>query len=140
MFETGPENLTQAFFTDLHITVPLTPDPPMAFTVPTTGLPFTSSRSISPSPHRPLPSIEETFEYIDDDNPIPPSQQHPEAQNVTRKRDAFLNMLAWLRGDQQGEEEEIDHDLIIPDQDQDQPDEPGIYYYETKDTCCIHSC
>ncbi|KAK6521618.1 hypothetical protein TWF506_001831 [Arthrobotrys conoides] len=84
-----------------------------------------SSRSISPSPHRPLlsPSLStttssESVEYI--------HQQHPEAQNVTRKRDAFLNMLAWLRGDQQGEEEEVDQDLIIPDQDlPDDPETPG---------------
>ncbi|KAK6506893.1 hypothetical protein TWF481_005351 [Arthrobotrys musiformis] len=84
-----------------------------------------SSRSISPSPHahRPLLSpssstTSESVEYI--------HQQHPEAQNVTRKRDAFLNMLAWLRGDQQGEEEEVDQDLIIPDQDlPDEPETPG---------------
>ncbi|RVD88071.1 uncharacterized protein DFL_002269 [Arthrobotrys flagrans] len=82
------------------------------------------SRSISPSPHRPLlsPSLStptsESVEYI--------HQQHPEAQSVTRKRDAFLNMLAWLRGDQQGEEEEVDQDLIIPDQDlPDEPETPG---------------
>ncbi|KAK6534762.1 hypothetical protein TWF281_006063 [Arthrobotrys megalospora] len=81
--------------------------------------PSSSSRSISPSPHRSLasPTISDSVEYI---------HQHPEAQNVTRKRDAFLNMLAWLRGDQPGEEEEVDQDLIIPDQDlPDDPETPG---------------
>ncbi|KAK6362096.1 hypothetical protein TWF730_005794 [Orbilia blumenaviensis] len=89
-----------------------------------------SSRSISPSPHRsssPIQtsisasastSIPESIEYI--------NRQYPEGQGVTRKRDAFFNMLAWLRGDQPGEEEEVDQDLIIPDQDlPDEPETPG---------------
>ncbi|KAF3128499.1 hypothetical protein TWF594_009410 [Orbilia oligospora] len=83
---------------------------------PSSSSSSSSSRPISPSLSTTTSS--ESVEYI--------HQQHPEAQNVIRKRDAFLNMLAWLRGDQQGEEEEVDQDLIIPDQDlPDDPETPG---------------
>ncbi|KAJ6264844.1 hypothetical protein Dda_0997 [Drechslerella dactyloides] len=52
-------------------------------------------------------------------------QDHPHLQDIARKRNAFLDMLAWLRGDQQGEDEEIDQDLIIDQQEELEPETPG---------------
>ncbi|EPS37644.1 hypothetical protein H072_8669 [Dactylellina haptotyla CBS 200.50] len=70
------------------------------------------------------------FEESEDSNSIrsnPYSPRDLDFGGDTPQEYAFSNMLAWLRGDQQsGEEEDIDQDLIIPDQDQiEEPETPG---------------
>ncbi|KAK6541577.1 hypothetical protein TWF694_007380 [Orbilia ellipsospora] len=68
--------------------------------------------------------LEEEDLVFGDESPL---RENFLTDNAPRKRDTFINMLAWLRGDQQpGEEEEVDQDLIIPDHEQpEEPETPG---------------
>ncbi|KAK6349641.1 hypothetical protein TWF696_005923 [Orbilia brochopaga] len=101
-------------------TPPSVPSPVSLFPVTVTSAPDSHSPSEPCSPT----SVSGPKDH-DPNQPQSTHQNNPHIQDFARKRNAFLDMLAWLRGDQQGEDDEIDNDLIIDPQEELEPETPG---------------
>ncbi|KAF3925535.1 hypothetical protein ABW21_db0200903 [Orbilia brochopaga] len=106
----------------LSCTPPSLPSPVSLFPVPSASAPDPHSPDQSSSPTAVLGPKDH-----DPSQPQPRKHQdNPHIQDFARKRNAFLDMLAWLRGDQAGEDDEVDNDLIIDPQEEElDPETPG---------------